>query len=118
LIQNLEKNYKKYGFENKESADFILNLDIYQVGSMVVKTEDYRIFIDGNGKILDRKENQNDSINLINACGIRSFHNGRDEEDKRDQINQSIMKETFKTSLLAASNGYIVFPAVGNPINY
>jgi hypothetical protein len=110
LISDVRKNYEKYGFDKLNTPDFIFDLDIYQVGSMVVKIEDYRIFLDGDGKIMERKENQNDSIRLINACGIRSFHHNR---NRNNAINKMIMEETFKTSFIAAENGYIVFPAVG-----
>jgi len=78
---------------------------------MVIKIEDYRIFMDGNGKIMDRDANQNDSINLINACGIRGFHSGRTKET--DKINRKIMFNTYKTAFKSAKNGFIVFPAVG-----
>lgn len=82
---------------------------LYQIGSMVVKTEDYRIFADGKGHILERNIGQKDAIRLINACGIRGVH--RDETPQK--FNKGIMKETFKTALNAAESGISLFPAVG-----
>ena len=83
------------------------NLTLYQLGSMVVKTEDYYLMTDVDGKLLPRKVGDRDAIRLINACGIRGIR----QEDL--QINKQIMQDTFQTALQGAESGFVVFPAVG-----
>jgi hypothetical protein len=108
FIELVDKNPKEYGFKSEEEYYEFKKLSLYQIGSMVIKTEDYRIFIDGEGKMMKREANQNDAIQLINACGIRDFH-----FHKTQYKNKEIMTNTFKTSFIAAGDGMIVFPAVG-----
>eukprot|EP01080_Neovahlkampfia_damariscottae_P009831 gene9831-2153_t len=108
FISNVQKNPKEFGFENEQDCENFLKLSLYQTGSMVIKTEDYRIFMDGKGKIMNRKDNQNDAIQLINACGIRDFHYHKNQEK-----NKEIMTNTFKTAFIASEDGMVVFPAVG-----
>lgn len=107
LIASAQKNPTAYGFTDAASFNKLLNMTIYQVGAMVVKTEDFRIFTDGNGQILERQPGEQDAICLINACGIRGF---RPTDAK---LNSEIMRHTFATALHAAGSGYTVFPAVG-----
>jgi hypothetical protein len=76
---------------------------------MVVKTEDYRLFADGDGKIIKRSRGENDAFCVINACGIRAIN----AEDTPKDFNQQIMTETFKAALRAAQSGLVIFPAVG-----
>jgi hypothetical protein len=83
---------------------------MYQLGAMIVKTEDFRIFADGDGQILERNPGEPDAIRLINACGIRGI---RAHGAGNDDLHQRILKETFSTALQAAEDGFIVFPAVG-----
>lgn len=109
MLQKVEREPEKYGFKTKEDYQEILHMTLYQVGSMVVKTEDYRIFVDGNGKIIEREIGQQDAIRLINACGIRGFHSPHTPSI----FNKKIMTETFRTALIAAEEGIVVFPAVG-----
>jgi hypothetical protein len=109
FIESVKGDPSAFGFTKDTLTEF-LELSTYQIGSMVIKTEDYRIFMDGEGKIFPRKSGENDAFTLINACGIRDFHRDRDENDAK---NFKIMKNTFKTSLFAANGGFIVFPAVG-----
>lgn len=107
FIKQVSNDPKEYGFKNEKEFQELLDLDIYQIGSMVVKTEDYKIFMDGNGKIIKRSEGEKDSIQLISSCGIRSFHQTDPE------VNFKIMKNTFKTAFYSTGNGILVFPAVG-----
>jgi hypothetical protein len=109
IVKDAAKNYQKYGFQTKQDCLSLLDLTFYQLGALVVKREDYRIFIDGNGKILERNPGDPDAIRLINACGIRGI-----QSTPRTKIsNQSIMKQTFQTALIAAESGLAIFPAVG-----
>jgi hypothetical protein len=109
LIKDAAMNYQAYGFQTKEQCSELLKLNFYQLGALVVKREDFRIFIDGNGKILERKPGDPDAIRLINACGIRGI-----QSTPRTKIsNRTIMTQTFQTALHAAERGLAIFPAVG-----
>lgn len=109
LVAQAVKNFQKYGFQTKQHCLDILDLTLYQLGALVVKSEDFRIFIDGNGKILERNSGDLDAIRLINACGIRGILS----TPRTNIDNQSIMKQTFQTALMAAESGFVIFPAVG-----
>jgi hypothetical protein len=102
-------NPSKYGFNSLEDFNHLLELTIYQIGSMVVKSEDYRLFIDEKGKILERHIGTKDSIRLLSACGIRAITSVK----TKAEVNHSIMVEAFKTALVAAEDGMVLFPAVG-----
>lgn len=107
LLRDVQSHWAKYGFESEEACDQFLDLTLYQIGSLVVKTEDFRIILDSNGKIRERKPGEKDAVRLINACGIRGLH------ATPSPINREIMQQTFATSLQAAESGFVVFPAVG-----
>lgn len=109
LVEDASKDPKKYGFTRKEHFDTLKELTIYQIGSMVVKSEKCFVIIDGKMQIRERKVGDKDDIVLINACGIR----GVSMEKTPQRYNRAIMKENFKTALCAAKNGFVVFPAVG-----
>ncbi len=109
LVKDAAKNFQKYGFQTKQDCLDLLDLTFYQLGALVVKREDFRIFIDGNGKILERNPGDPDAIRLINACGIR----GIQSTPQTKISNRTIMKETFQTALTAAESGLAIFPAVG-----
>lgn len=98
-----------FGFKQAEYFKTLEELSLYQLGSMVVKREDYRVFVDGNGKIMSRAAEQNDAIRLINACGVRGIHSSKTPA----KYNKAIMTENFKASLAAGEKGILVFPAVG-----
>ncbi|MEI8328529.1 MAG: hypothetical protein WCG14_00790, partial [Chlamydiia bacterium] len=84
-----------------------LDLSIYQLGAMVVKTEDYYLLTDSNGQLFPRRVGDQDVIRLINACGIRGI------SATPGDINTQIMQSTFEAALYAANRGFVVFPAVG-----
>lgn len=109
FLQEVKKDPKKFGFSSSEDFEELCQMTLYQIGSMVVKSEDYRIFMDGDGKILAREPGKNDAIRLINSCGIRGLHSPKTPEE----FNQKIMTENFKTDLIAAESGIAIFPAVG-----
>lgn len=109
LMRDVKKDFKKYGFKSQNHLDVIQSLTIYQIGSMVVKSEKFYVLTDGQMHIRDRKVGDKDDIILINACGIRGVR----DSSTPQKYNAMIMTETFKTSLQAADSGLVVFPAVG-----
>lgn len=109
FLNDVKANPTEFGFSSVEYFEKFLRLTIYQIGSMVVKSEDYRILIDGDGKIRERNPGQQDAIRLINACGIRGIHSRKTPP----KVNRDIMTETYKAVFKAAESGIIVFPAVG-----
>ncbi len=100
----------KFGFKSINDFNQLLALTTYQIGSMVVKSEDFHVFVDGDGKIIKRNVGDQDAIRLLNACGIRP-EGGLPPSPLN--VDQKIMKETFKTALAAAGSGMVVMPAVG-----
>jgi hypothetical protein len=108
FLQQVETNPLAYGFNSLGQYHGLKELTFYQIGSLVVKTEDYRTFVDGNMKIKQRRVGENDAINLINACGIRPSGAGRDPHN--DPI---IIKSMFNTALASARSGDLIVPAVG-----
>lgn len=109
LIAHARDNFGEYGFRDLAEFNSLLDLTLYQLGSLVVKSEDFRILIDHNGKIRERNPGERDAIRLINACGIRGIHSTPEGRI----ANRTIMTQTFRTALQAAESGYVVFPAVG-----
>jgi len=107
FLKDIYKNPIDFGFQDLDHYHKVLSLHFYQVGAMVVKTEDYQVFADGNGKIFQRNPDAKDAFRLINACGIRNFRNTNFEQ------NSEIMTETFRAALKAAEKGIIIFPAIG-----
>ncbi|MBX7066963.1 MAG: hypothetical protein K1X28_07015 [Parachlamydiales bacterium] len=87
----------------------LLDLTIYQLGSLVVKTEDYILLTNPDGALRERNVGDRDTIRLINACGIRGLY-ARPEGTIR---NRTIMTQAFRTALISAESGHVVFPAVG-----
>lgn len=141
FVRKARINPLEYGFSDQKHFDYLSGMTLYQIGSLVVKIEDYRIFADGKGQILERNVGEQDQVRLINACGIRGFHSAktpknytssgatysiaitaeeaemirkmRENSKTPPNYNKTIMTETFKTALAAAESGICVFPAVG-----
>ena len=109
FLASVKENPGAFGFTIDNPFEEFLNLTLYQIGSMVVKSEDYRIFLNGSFKIIERNPDENDAVRLINACGIRGIH----APATPSKYNQKIMTQTFKTAFVAAEKGVVVFPAVG-----
>lgn len=109
FIAEVKANPLSFGFKTTHDFENLLSMTIYQIGSMVVKSEDYHIFVDGNFKLLERKPGTKDAIHLINACGIRGINQRKTPQEH----NKKIMTETFKTALTAAEKNIVIFPAVG-----
>ena len=107
LVKDVRKDHARFGFRTTEERDQLLALTLYQIGAMVVKTEDFRILINAKGQLRERAPGEEDAIRLINACGIRNM------QHTTPQDNFNIMKHTFHTALKAADTGFAVFPAVG-----
>lgn len=109
FLEEVKKDPSKFGITSEKQLNDLMAMTIYQIGSMVIKKENYRIFVDGKMKIVSRKANQKDEVCLLNACGIRGFHAKKTPE----KFNLQIMTETFKAAFKAAEDGHLVFPAVG-----
>lgn len=107
LLNKIRVNPSQYGIDSEEQLEWLLNKTLYQLGSLVVKTEDYHCFLDGDGKIRERNAGETPPIRLISACGIRGILHTPDED------NLSIMQDAFTTALVAAEKDYVAFPAVG-----
>ncbi len=108
FLHSVDAHYAHYGFASHQEFEELMKLSLYQLGSQVVKTEDYRIFIDGDGKIRERQPGEKDTVRLINACGIRGI-----KHHPRQKVNKALMTQTFKTCLQASENGFVLVPAVG-----
>ncbi len=108
-IQQARENWHDYGFASPEICEHLLDLTIYQLGSLVVKTENDYLLTNPDGTIRTRVPGARDEIRLINACGIRGLNATPDGAI----TNLSIMIHGFRTALIAAESGYVVFPAVG-----
>ena len=118
FLQRVKANPARWGFVNNGtmlSFDQVRALTLYQVGAMILKTEDYRCLVGEGYKIKERKVGEKDAILLISASGIRGFAETRSiPGNEQHEIDFKIMKETFKASLKAAGkDAIIVFPAVG-----
>ncbi|MBA2728746.1 MAG: hypothetical protein H0U49_11315, partial [Parachlamydiaceae bacterium] len=110
FLLKVKNDPKKFGFKDANDFDRLLTLSTYQIGAMVVKSEDYHVFVDGSGKIVKREVGDQDSIRLLNACGIRP---DAGVKPNTDFLNRNILKENFKAAFAAAESGILVFPAHG-----
>ena len=97
------------------SFEELSELTLYQIGSMIVKTEDYHCFVGDGYQIADRQVGDQDQLRLVNACGIRGFHQShRIPGNAHHEIDRRIMKETFKATFESIGDGgYFVVPALG-----
>lgn len=109
FINQVRENPQDFGFESAEQMNQILDLTLYQLGSLVVKTEDYYLLTNPDGTIRRRNPGDQDAFRLINACGIRGIHH----TEEIDISNRAIMTQGFSTALQSAESGFVVFPAVG-----
>jgi len=120
-LEAVTVNPLNYGFSpsTKDQIPFekLLNMTIYQIGSMVVKKEQFHCFVGDGYKIRQRDVGADDSLILVSACGIRGFGSGKTTSvsgNSHHELDIKIMTHTFKLGLEAAgSDGYVVFPAVG-----
>lgn len=97
------------------SFEELKKLTVYQVGAMVVKTENYYSLVEDGYRLASRKVGDQDAIKLISACGIRGFFNThRIPGNEQHQIDRKIMTANFKTAFQSiGKDGFAVFPAVG-----
>ena len=109
FLQQVEINVQHYGFSSLEQFHWLKERTFYQIGALVVKTEDYRTFVDADMKIKERYVGENDAINLINACGIRPSAAIATELNH----DAKIIRSMFATALAAAESGDLVLPAIG-----
>lgn len=115
FIQKVKDHPAHYGLTPK-SFNSLMELTLYQIGSMVVKTENYHCFVGKGLQLREREPNSRDAIMLISACGIRGFHTQENSQVKGNQNHErdrEIMKHSFKCALDAAKDGFALFPAVG-----
>ncbi len=98
----------EYGFKSVTGFRLFMSLTLYQIGSMVVKTEIYHVFSDRDGKILERHPGQQDRIRLVNLCGLRP----QGTTHHFSEINRQNMTELYKTALIAVESGVVIVPAV------
>ncbi len=119
LFDQASTNPTAYGFSNVEEINKLKHLNLYQLGAMVVKTEKLKVLVDDKYKLKARKVGEDDSINLISACGIRP--DGWDF--KYDKTSKEIIKNMFKTVLIAANSqssptnpGLVLLPAIGSGV--
>lgn len=102
-------------FEDKLSFAVFKELNLYQIGSLLVKTESYRCFIDDNYQICNRSVGDKDDILLINSCGIRGFHSstqvsGNEEHD----IDKTILTNMYQAAITSVGEGgFYILPALG-----
>ena len=121
IIEQAIWNPERYGFQDVLHLDQILSLTMYQLGSLVVKTEDFRVLIDENGKLRERIPGEQDALRLVNACGIRNIATtlqaplpNPNALPVTDHIsNGDILIQMYQTALQSAGTGYLVMPAVG-----
>jgi len=112
LLTNINTYPEHYGLTNPQK-DLLFASTFFQLGAMVVQTEKFHILIDTNGRILAREPQAQDDILLINLCGIKR---GNSLTTAYTDYDQTIMKNTFMTALIAAQHsrkGILVIPAVG-----
>ena len=109
FFEEARKDPLRVGFKDLDALNDFLEFHIYEIGSMVVKIEDFYIFLDKNGKLIERKAGEKDNLRLINACGLRNLFHTK----TRSGFLEGIIYETFETALIAAGEGLICFPAVG-----
>lgn len=117
-FKEVQANPSKYGFINDGtmfSFDQILRLTAYQLGSMIVKTDNYHCLVNQDYAIADRKIGQHDAIMQICACGIRGFFASTTlPGNEQHQIDYRIMQHTFQTLLKSAGkDAFILMPALG-----
>lgn len=107
FLRQVQMNHRAYGFNTYEQFQWLMEKTFYQMGALVVKSEDYRSFVDAGMKIKERRVGENDAINLINACGIRP---GAGSDSTDDPI---IIKSMFRKVFASAQSGDLVLPAIG-----
>lgn len=104
-----------FGFTSSSQYEQFSSLTLYQLGAMVVKTEDYYCFTGDGYQIADRNVGDKDQLLLINACGIRGFHTTQHiAGNENHEIDRTIMKETFKIAMESIGDGgFYTLPALG-----
>lgn len=114
LLQKVQQNPQAYGFADENAFQYVARLDLYHIGSLVVKTEKLHVLVNDEYKLKQREVGTDTAINLISACGIRPGAKGSDKED--DNYSYVVAVEMFKSILIAASqkpHATIVMPAIG-----
>lgn len=118
FFENVKSDPSKYGFVNDGVMlpfSQVLHLSVFQIGAMVVKSDDYHCLIGEGFEIRDRKVGQKDALMQISASGIRGFFNSlQTPENANHQLDYKIMMHTFQTMIKAAGkNAHLIMPALG-----
>ena len=118
FLEGARLNPSTYGFkESGVSLDALCNYTLYQIGSMIVKTEKYHCFVGEDYRMVNREVGEKDDLLLINACGIRGFHSAKNNEipgNADHVLDRLIMRDTYSTIFNAIGDGGIyALPAVG-----
>lgn len=113
-LRTVEQNPRHYGFTGeREQLSFkrVWDLTLYQIGAMVVKTEEWRCLVDENFLIEEREVGRKDGLLLLNLSGIRDLPRF---EGKYKPFHQKVMEHTFRCGIIAAGKeAHFVVPAVG-----
>jgi len=117
-LQKVQANPSSYGFKSDGQMlafEELKKLTLYQLGSMIVKTEDYYPLVEEGYRLAARKVGDKDAITLISASGIRGFFNTHQiAGNENHEIDRKIMAATFRTALQSiGKDGIAIFPAVG-----
>lgn len=117
-LQKVQASPASYGFKDDGrmlSFEELKQLTLYQVGAMIVKSEDYYPLVEEGYRLAPRKVGDKNAITLISASGIRGFFKTNQiAGNENHEIDRKIMTATFKTALQSIGKGGIaIFPAVG-----
>lgn len=108
FLENVTRNLSTYKLDSARLAK-LKALSVWQLGSLVIKSEKFYSFVEaGTNKIRSREIGDQDSLNLISACGIKKFKSHIDRT-----VCQEVITEMFKGVLDAAQSGVLVMPALG-----
>lgn len=110
FLKEVEAKPAEFGFASVDAFREFLDFKICQISWMVVKSEEYRVFINGDGKIKAREPGQRDSIRLISACG--------DTHAKKTEADKTILTEIYKAAFQAIENGIVAFSPMSRRGNY
>lgn len=117
FLQKANTDPESFGMTN-DQWQVLKQLTVYEIGALVVKSENYHVMADGTGKIVSRNVGDQDAFRLINTCGIRGFHgraalHGRPNSGPLWDAHKKLMKNTFGAIFKAAEGGVLIVPAIG-----
>jgi hypothetical protein len=106
-----------YEDKNSPISGYKLNIGVqlqpYDFGTMVVKKDNFWVFVDDDGHIMNRDPGSKDCLKLISACGIRSFARSFGDGSGFQKIC-NLMYDTFQTIFKACGkDSVLVMSAIG-----